>query len=191
MNTIPLVNLHQQSDGLTRRDRLELVKENPMFMDIVCQRVAEGDSLRQIARDEMLPYGLFQLWIAAEKTRMEAYRNAERLMAGALVHDAIERADDDLSREKDGSPTLNEAGQPVGKDVAWARLQVLTRLKAAQMLDSERFVQAVKPDSAPLSDDGIAAVAKHLAGAFANRHLPGSTPHIPQDIESETTGARQ
>jgi hypothetical protein len=186
MNTIPLA-YQLPKDGLTKWQRLDIVKERPGAMNEICQRVAEGQTLKSIADGEMVPYGLFVLWITQDGERLKQYREAERVLAGELIHESIRRSDDTLIRNEDGTPMLDADGRPIGKDIQWARLQGATRLKAAQMLDSERFVQAAKPDVIPLSDGGIAQVAKHLATAFKNRNLPGSEPHIPQTIEAETT----
>jgi hypothetical protein len=190
MNTIPLA-YQLPKDGLSKWQRLELVKENPGAMNEICQRIAEGQSLKSIADMEMVSYGLLQMWITQDGDRLKMYRDAERMLADTLIHEAIKRSDDDIQRNDDGTPMLDADGRTLGKDIQWARLQVTTRLKAAQLFDSERFVQAAKPDVIPLSDNGIAQVAKHLAGAFSRRNLPGSTPHIPQDIEAETTQGSQ
>jgi hypothetical protein len=190
MNTIPLV-YQRPKDGLSKWQRLDLLRDRPGAMDEICQRVAEGETLKAIADGEMVPYGLLQMWITRDAGRLKAYREAERMKAGELIHEAINRSDDNIERDEDGNPVLDENNLPIKKDIQWARLQVQTRLKAAQMLDAERFVQAAKPDAQPLSDSGIAQVAKHLAGAFAKRNLPGSEDHIPQDIEAEPATTEQ
>lgn len=187
MNTIPLENslphLPHAPDHLSKYERLQLLIESPMTIRVICQQVAEGVRLKAIADGEMVPYALLKEWIYTDAVRKDLYREAQKMYSDDLLYEAVKKSDDQFCRDENGDVLMDEAGQPVWADVRWAGLQVRTRLKVAQMLDTDRFVQAAKTDTPPLSDDGIAQVAKHLAGAFARRNLPGSEPHVPQDIE--------
>lgn len=74
--------------------RLEEVKRDGSALVVIAQRVAEGESLKQIARAWGVPHGPLLLWIMADDARMTLYRNA-RVAAGFVQADeALEVADE-------------------------------------------------------------------------------------------------
>ncbi|SCX58937.1 hypothetical protein [Nitrosospira sp. Nsp1] len=162
--------------NVTGLQRLEMVKADPVTMSIVAQRVADGETLKEMALDWDVPHGLFQLWIGASSDRMAVYESALRMRADAEIHNALKASRDEFILDKDGEFILDENGAPIKKDVRWARLQVATSLKVAEKWDSGRFgpKQAKQERNGEISDEGIGELARRLAGAFAARSgLPG------------------
>lgn len=113
----------RSSDGrsLGRVERLELVQADPNAMAVVCQRVIDGESLREIARAWELPTLRFAAWVGGDPERLAAYEGALRVRADELAHQVLGVADD-------------TAGE-VPRDA----LRVKTRLQLAGFWDRERY----------------------------------------------------
>ena len=115
---------YEPPDHRTKWQRLQvLLESNPDLMEEVCQRVAEGESLQEIAKNEMVPYGRFMLWIQQSPERFEQYKSACRIFADSLVHRGLAVGRDQFLRHPDdGTLITDENGKPFEKDVQWARL---------------------------------------------------------------------
>ena len=108
-------------DHLGRVQRLEVVIAEPMTLEIVIQRVIDGESLRQIAQSWKLPVTRFVKWISDDENRLASYEGALRIRADELAHEALEVAtigSDDIQRDK---------------------LTVDTNLKVASFWDKQRY----------------------------------------------------
>lgn len=107
-------------DHLNKMQMLEIVKKDPMTMEIVIQRVIDGESLKQIATAWKLPVTLFVKWISDDDERLTQYEGALRVRADELVHEAIDIAQngDDIQRDK---------------------LVVETKFRVASMWDKQRY----------------------------------------------------
>lgn len=105
---------------LNKLQMLEIVKADPMTMEIVIQRVLDGESLRKIAVAWNLPVTRFVKWIAEDDKRTLEYENALKVRADELVHEALDSAahGDDLGRDK---------------------LIVETKFRVASMWDKQRY----------------------------------------------------
>lgn len=170
-------------DYNTKLQRLEIIKQDPQTMNIVSQRVADGETLKEIARAWEIPFGVFQLWIMSDRERFELYGNALQVRADEEVHQAIKISDDQFCRDDDGKIMLDADKQPILKETSRSRLQVKTRLSVAQMWDRKRFgTQAAKEDKKPAAGNaGIGEVVKVLAEAFAQMDLK----HKGETFEAE------
>jgi len=115
--------MHELVDHLGPAQRFELVVADPQTMDIVCQRVIDGESLKQIAKAWAVPPLRFTAWVGDDRGRLLAYDGALKIRADELVHEAYQVAHDC-------------GGQ---KDVPAAKLQVDTNLKIASKWDKERY----------------------------------------------------
>lgn len=80
------------SDGLGPMDRLERFQNDPHNIDIVCQRVIDGESLGQIAKSLGLPKLRFIRWIGEEYS--SEYESALRMAADEHAHQLIPLADE-------------------------------------------------------------------------------------------------
>jgi hypothetical protein len=107
-------------DHLAKIQRLQLVVDDPMTMEVVIQRVIDGESLRQIARAWKLPVTRFVKWISDDEKRLAEYEGALRIRADELVHEALITAE-------------------TGEDVARDKLVIDTGLKVAAMWDKQRY----------------------------------------------------
>lgn len=107
-------------DHLAKIQRLQLVVDDPMTMEVVIQRVIDGESLRQIARAWKLPVTRFVKWISDDEKRLAEYEGALRIRADELVHEALITAE-------------------TGEDVARDKLVIDTGLKVAAMWDKQKY----------------------------------------------------
>jgi hypothetical protein len=63
--------------------------------DTICERIADGESLRSICADEAMPStSTVCKWLAAEPSFSEQYARARELQADALFDEILEIADD-------------------------------------------------------------------------------------------------
>ena len=109
-------------------------------MDVVVQRVAEGETLQQLAEVWTVPYGRLAKWVADDDGRRGQYEGALMLRADLEAQKAIEIAD-------------NES-----EDVARDKLRVETRLKLAGKWDRKRYGERVEDGSAQLVGALAAAI---------------------------------
>jgi len=95
--------------------RLEEVKHDPLAMAVIAQRVAGGETLRQVAKAWRVPHGPLLLWIMDDDGRMTTYRNARVAAGFTHADDALEIADSVPVQaiSADGAPLFDEAGKPV------------------------------------------------------------------------------
>lgn len=107
-------------DHLKKMEMLEVVKKDPMTMEIVIQRVIDGESLKQIAVAWNLPVTRFVKWISEDDKRLADYENALKIRADELVHSSLETA-------------VN------GVDVARDKLVIDTSMKVAGMWDRSKY----------------------------------------------------
>lgn len=107
-------------DHLAKMQRLQVVVDDPMTMEIVIQRVLDGESLKAIARSWKLPVTRFVKWISDDEKRLAEYEGALRIRADELVHEALITAE-------------------TGEDVARDKLVIDTGLKVAAMWDKQRY----------------------------------------------------
>ena len=105
----------------------------------ICARLAEGETLRSICRDETMPSKTTLLrWLADERNVdfRDQYAHAREMQADALFDEALEIADDasgDWAVDKDGKKTLDH------EHVQRSRLRVDTRKWAAGKLAPKRY----------------------------------------------------
>ncbi len=105
----------------------------------ICRRLAEGETLRAICRDPVMPDKATILrWLADKKKAdfRDQYAHAREMQADALFDEALEIADDasgDWAVDKDGKKTLDH------EHVQRSRLRVDTRKWAAGKLAPKRY----------------------------------------------------
>ena len=115
------------NDGLAKMQRLEIVKNDAMTMDIVIQRVIDGESLKSIAKSWDLPVTRFIKWISDDEKRLAEYEGALRIRADELVYEAVERAEGTIGPDGELS------------EVARDKLVIDTNLKVAAMWDRNKY----------------------------------------------------
>uniref|UniRef100_A0A973WQG6 Terminase small subunit protein n=2 Tax=Bradyrhizobium quebecense TaxID=2748629 RepID=A0A973WQG6_9BRAD len=98
---------------------------NPELATLICARMAEGESLRSICRDEEMP-GLSTvfLWLSKDKAFVEQYARAIDARSTVMEEEILQISDDasgDVIEGEDGSVKVN------AEFVARSRLKVDTR----------------------------------------------------------------
>ena len=143
----------------------------------ICLRLAEGETLRSICRDEAMPDKATVLrWLADKKKAdfRDQYAHAREMQADALFDEALEIADDalgDWATDKDGKKVLNH------EHVQRSRLRVDTRKWAAGKLAPKRYGDKlqhtgegggpirVRPDLSKLTDEELNVLERILGRA--------------------------
>ncbi len=118
---------------------------NVELIDVICERLAAGESMRSISRDEDMPAmsTLFK-WLRENEEFSEQYVKAKEESADALVEDMLDIADNQVSQPLlvDGVP-LKIDGEIIqikdGPSVQHARLRVDTRKWAASKLKPKKY----------------------------------------------------
>lgn len=114
-------------DHMAKMQRLQVVVDDPMTMEIVIQRVLDGESLKAIARSWKLPVTRFIKWISDDEKRLAEYEGALRIRADELVYEAVERAEGTIGPDGELS------------EVARDKLVIDTNLKVAAFWDKTRY----------------------------------------------------
>jgi len=114
-------------DHMAKMQRLQVVVDDPMTMEIVIQRVLDGESLKAIARSWKLPVTRFIKWISDDEKRLAEYEGALRIRADELVYEAVERAEGTIGPDGELS------------EVARDKLVIDTNLKVAAMWDKQKY----------------------------------------------------
>ena len=114
-------------DHMVKMQRLQVVVDDPMTMEIVIQRVLDGESLKAIARSWKLPVTRFIKWISDDEKRLAEYEGALRIRADELVYEAVERAEGVVGPDGELS------------EVARDKLVIDTNLKVAAMWDKQKY----------------------------------------------------
>ena len=114
-------------DHMAKMQRLQVVVDDPFTMEIVIQRVLDGESLKAIARSWKLPVTRFVKWISDDEKRLAEYEGALRIRADELVYEAVERAEGVVGPDGELS------------EVARDKLVIDTNLKVAAMWDKQKY----------------------------------------------------
>lgn len=134
--------------GVSRLDVLIQEHSPAGLLELITSRVAEEESLADVARSLAVPYSVLWRWLSAtpegEADRMGAYRLALEARADALAHESL--AD------------INGAG-PDKDEIALAKLRAEHRLKLAAKWDRRTYGEGKDAGAA-----GITVVVQRGAG---------------------------
>ena len=113
------------------------VKFSQEIFDEICVRIAEGESLRKICKDEKMP-SLVAVWkwLNNSEELVKQYTRAREEQAETLVDEMIDIADykkDDTYLDEDGKEIINQ------EVIARSRLRVDARKWVASKLKPKRF----------------------------------------------------
>jgi hypothetical protein len=140
----------------------------------ICERLAEGETLRSVCRDEKMPGKATVLrWLGDAKNAdfRDQYAHAREMQADALFDQALEIADDvagDWSTDKDGKKVFDH------EHVQRSRLRVDTRKWAAGKMAPKRYGDKiqhtgdgggpirVRPDLSKLTGEELNALERIL-----------------------------
>lgn len=140
-------------------------KYSPKMADLICNRIAEGRSLRSICRDEGMPdkASVFN-WLARHEEFATRYAHARDAQADALVDEMIDIADDGSNdwmeqRGRDGEVTgWKENGEALKRSA----LRLSTRQWIAEKLKPKKYgnkVALTDTDGGPLTVNVIQRAA--------------------------------
>ena len=104
-----------------RAARVAYMLAQPTTLAIVTERVAEGETVREVARVWDVPAGRLMGWLVADEERTRQYETAQQVHAHMLVEEAVGIADQE------------------GGDVARDKLRIDTRFKLAAHHAKERY----------------------------------------------------
>lgn len=121
----------------TAYDRFVALRDDPMAMEMIGQRVMDGETLKQIARGQGVPVMQFIGWLMADPDRKAAYEAALKVRADELALETVSIADTVTRLNPDGSVEI--------ADVPRDSLRVKTRMNLATFLDRERFGERKAP----------------------------------------------
>ena len=105
--------------------------------DTICERLAMGESMRTIAKDEAMPAlsSMFK-WLRENKEFSQQYARAKQESADAMAEDILDIADNgsnDYMEREDGTTTYN------GDSVQRSRLRVDTRKWLMAKMKPKRY----------------------------------------------------
>jgi terminase small subunit-like protein len=161
-------------------------------MDLICTRIAEGFSLRQIASEIGCSAGAIVQWYAEDATFAERYARAKEAQAEHFAEEIIEISDDGSN---DWMQREFEAGRivdvPDQEHINRSRLRVDARkwlmAKMAPKRYGERMQVAVsrEGDPAGVEYDRLQAIAQ---GRLAAPTIEHETPAAPQQKPDASDG---
>ena len=108
---------------LTLSEQWAIDVADPLTMDVITQRLSDGESLKEICRSRGWPKSFVWKWINNDPELKNAYDGALQAWADQMAQEAIQISDD-------ADP---ETGVP------HAKLRVDTRLKIAAKWDRQRY----------------------------------------------------
>jgi len=122
--------------------------------DTICSRLAAGESMRSVSRDEAMPVmtTMFR-WLREKPEFKQQYDTAKEESADALAEDMLDIADNQVSQPilVDGKPILDSKGNAIMvKDavgVAHAKLRVDTRKWAASKLKPKKYGDKIQTET--------------------------------------------
>jgi hypothetical protein len=140
------------------------------LIDTICERLATGESLRSVCRDDEMPAmaSVFK-WLRENRSFSEQYAKAKEESADALVEDMLDIADNQAGQEVEIDGKLVSVKD--GPSVAHARLRVDTRKWAASKLKPKKYGDKITQEHqgsvslVDMSDDQLNAKLQALINA--------------------------
>ena len=110
-------------DGLWPSARWKTDQDDPLTIEVIVQRTADGERLKSICKSRGWPYHEVYDWIKDDEDKKRRFTNALEACGLDWAQETVELAD--------------EADPEIG--VQKAKLQIDTRFKMAKGLDRQRF----------------------------------------------------
>ena len=127
--------------------------EKGAAVEVIFQRVADGETLKGVCKSRRWPYSVVARWVGETPEAAKAYRLALELWADALA-----------------TETVGIADRTDATEVGLGKLQTDVRLKVASRLHRERYGDRVE----------INGMVKHQHSLIAI--LSGMTAHAPEGL---------
>lgn len=116
----------KNADGLWPSARWQEARDDPLTPDVIVQRVANGETLKEICVSRGWPYSLVAQWVVETAGMAGMYEQALALAGDALAAETVAISDD-------------AAGCVNPHDVTAAKLRIDTRLKLASRWNRARY----------------------------------------------------
>jgi len=130
--------------------------------DYICEQLAEGKSMRTVAKDEKLPsMQTMFTWLRVHKEFLEQYTRAKEEAADLLVEEMLEIADE-VSND---TISTDKGDKPNSEWINRSRLRVDTRKWVASKLKPKKY-----GDKVDLTTNGKDLVQPILGGASVNKN---------------------
>lgn len=145
--------------------------------DAICERIADGESLRSICGgDDMPAKATVFRWLAAHESFRDQYARAKEAQAEALADEIVDIADDGQNDWMERNAEDNAGWVANGEALQRSRLRVDARKWVASKLLPKKYGDAVKhehsgPDGGPIQTiDPTKLSTKTLAELLAARN---------------------
>lgn len=140
---------------------LEVISD-PLIMDIITHRIAEGESLNDLTKAWGIGYGRMVRWLNEDAARADLFSKALEARAHSLVEEALKIAD--------GADAEN---------LGCSKLQVDTRLKIAGKWDRKRYGDG--EDSSGVGKTNITIVIGRSNGVAGAGVADRVIDHVPDE----------
>lgn len=145
--------------------------------DLICERLANGESLRTICGDEGMPdkSTVFR-WLAAHEDFATIYARAREVQAEVLADELIEIADDGRNdwMERRGAEDENIGWRENGEAMRRSQLRIATRQWIAERMLPKKYgnktqLEHTGKDGGPIQTEGLSdnEVARRVAFMLA------------------------
>lgn len=143
----------------------------PELADLICERIANGESLRSICRDDAMPAcsSVFK-WLNENKSFSEQYARAREAQADALFDDVLDIADDARNDWMETHAEDSMGWRVNGENIQRSRLRVDARKWMAGKLAPKKYGEKVTTeltgkDGGPIQTEEVSDLeaAKRIA----------------------------
>lgn len=112
----------------------------PELADAICERIAEGESLRRICRDDEMPNKstVFR-WLAENGEFATKYAHAREAQADVLADEMVDIADTPMVGVKTKTNDKGEVETTEGDMIEHRKLQISTRQWIAEKLKPKKY----------------------------------------------------
>lgn len=118
--------------------------------DVICERIAEGESMRSICRDPDMPsMSTIFKWLREQESFSQQYAKAKDMSADALFEDILDIADNSTNDwMENNSPEGENLGWRVnGDSIQRAKLRVDARKWAASKLKPKKYGDKIQNEN--------------------------------------------
>jgi hypothetical protein len=130
---------------------------DPAKADEICQRLSDGEPLRQICRDEHMPaWRTVYAWIAADSELAARIAHARDLGGDAIAEDTLKIMDEEPER----TPTEHGSKVDTGY-VQWQKNRVEQRMKLLAKWNPKKYGERVQ---AEVNHTGLSDVLAAITG---------------------------
>lgn len=126
------------------------------LFDTICERIADGESVRDICSEEDMPNkGSFFRWLAKDKTLSDQYARAKEEQADVIFDEILSIADDARNDWMERRGEEDAGWQTNGENIQRSRLRIDARKWMAGKLRPKKYGEKLdlthgNPDGSPI-----------------------------------------